>query len=65
MSVLYKNEKRVYHPKQDKVVVITGAASGIGEGIAINFAENGYKKMVLVSFFGALTLDETLTNASG
>ncbi len=32
-----------------KVVIITGASSGIGKGIALHFASIGYKKLVLVA----------------
>lgn len=34
---------------EDKVVIITGANSGIGAGIAIHFAKIGYKKLVLLA----------------
>jgi len=47
-SVLYKHEKRVNHPKEDKVVVISGGGSEIGALIALQFAKTGYKKMALV-----------------
>jgi len=49
MSNLYKHEKRLYHPKSDKVVLISGAANGIGADIAIHFAKDGYKKIALVT----------------
>jgi len=49
MSVLYKHEERVYHPVEEKVVIITGASSGIGAEIATHFAKIGYKKIVIVS----------------
>ncbi len=32
-----------------KIVIITGASSGIGKGIALHFASIGYKKLVLVA----------------
>jgi len=48
MSVLYKHEDRKYYPLEDKVVVISGASSGIGAGIATHFAKIGCKKIVLV-----------------
>jgi len=51
MSTSYKHEQRKYHPIEEKVVVITGASSGIGAEIATHFAEIGYKKLVLVSIF--------------
>jgi len=55
MSILYEHEKRVYHPVEDKVVVISGASSGIGAEIAIHFAKIGYKKIVIVRY-GALII---------
>jgi len=48
MSVLYEHEKRSYHPIENKVVIITGASSGIGAEIATHFAKIGYKKLVIV-----------------
>ncbi len=32
-----------------KVVIITGASSGIGKGIALHLASIGYKKLALVA----------------
>ncbi len=34
---------------EDKVVLITGASSGIGAGTAEHFAKIGYKKLALVA----------------
>ena len=34
---------------EEKVVCITGASSGIGEGTAEHFSEIGYKKLALVA----------------
>jgi len=56
MSVIYKHEDRKYHPVEDKVVVIAGASSGIGAGIAIHFSQLGYKKLVLVRIYSAILL---------
>ncbi len=33
----------------DKVVLLTGASSGIGAGAAVHFAKIGYKKLALVA----------------
>jgi len=49
MTTLYKHENRVYHPLAEKVVLISGASSGIGAAAAIHLAEKGYKKLTLVS----------------
>ena len=34
---------------EDKVVIITGASSGIGAAVAIHFCKIGYRKLALVA----------------
>jgi len=48
MESPYKHEIRQLHQIKDKVVVISGASSGIGAEIAKHFSHLGYKKLVLV-----------------
>jgi len=50
MSQLFQHEKRLYYPLEDKVVLITGAANGIGAATSIILAKSGYKKLALVMF---------------
>jgi fatty aldehyde-generating acyl-ACP reductase len=41
--------KRIFRLDKDKVVIgIVGAAGGIGSGVAISLARNGYKRFVLI-----------------
>jgi len=48
MSVLFKHENRKYHNLEDKVVLISGGGSGMGEAIAVHLAQKGYRKLALV-----------------
>jgi short-subunit dehydrogenase len=44
-----KNKKNAKNKLKGKIVLITGASSGIGKQAAIDFADNGAKTIVLVS----------------
>jgi len=48
MSVLYKHEERKYHPVEEKVALISGAANGIGAAIFKELVKKGHKKFALV-----------------
>jgi len=48
MSQLFKHEARLYYPLEEKVLLVSGAAAGIGAATAKLLAQSGYKKLALV-----------------
>jgi NAD(P)-dependent dehydrogenase (short-subunit alcohol dehydrogenase family) len=52
---------------QDKVVVVTGAASGIGRGLARRFADDGARVVVVADFdaTGAVAVADDIRSAGG